>query len=65
MVSSLWMLVASSDDHSSVLSCWNIANVLNGDTEMAACCHLPGPVNTGKTHAQSDGVIIALGLGRP
>lgn len=65
MILGQWILVASSDDDSSVLSCWSIPKVLQGDIEIVATCHLPGPVNTAKTLEQSDGAIIALRLGQP
>ncbi|KAF7976563.1 hypothetical protein HWV62_6229 [Athelia sp. TMB] len=65
IVLSQWMLVASSDNHSSVMSCWDISKALQGDTKPVSTWYLPGPVHTGKTHAQSSGVIVALGLGRP
>ncbi|KAJ7163907.1 hypothetical protein C8R43DRAFT_989131 [Mycena crocata] len=62
LVSSIWLFVASSDNHSSKISCWNISLVSKGNEKPLAEAYLPGQVKTGKLEVQGPGIVLALGL---
>lgn len=63
LVSGTWLFVASSDDHSSKISCWSLSRIYQGHKEPLAEAYLPGQVKTGKLEVQDSGVVLALGLG--
>ncbi|KAJ6530911.1 hypothetical protein DFH09DRAFT_1409561 [Mycena vulgaris] len=63
LVTGSWLFVASSDNHISKISCWDLSLVFQGYTESLAEAYLPGQVKTGKLEIQDCGVILALGLG--
>ncbi|KAJ7490738.1 hypothetical protein FB451DRAFT_1552360 [Mycena latifolia] len=62
-VAGSWLFVASSDNHSSKLSCWDLSLFFQGYVEPVAEAYLPGQVKTGKLEIQDSGVVLALGLG--
>ncbi|KAJ7481477.1 hypothetical protein FB451DRAFT_129695 [Mycena latifolia] len=63
LVAGTWLFVASSDNHISKISCWDLSLVFQGYTEPLAEAYLPGHVKTGKLEVQDSGVVLALGLG--
>ncbi|KAJ6492782.1 hypothetical protein C8R47DRAFT_422002 [Mycena vitilis] len=63
LVAGSWLFVASSDNHVSKISCWDLSLVFQGYTEPIAEAYLPGQVQTAKLEVQSTGVVLALGLG--
>ncbi|KAJ6590932.1 hypothetical protein DFH09DRAFT_190435 [Mycena vulgaris] len=63
LVAGTWLFVASSDDHNSKISCWDLSLVFQGSLEPLAEAYLPGQVKTGKVEVQDSGVVLALGLG--
>ncbi|KAJ7092389.1 hypothetical protein B0H15DRAFT_799543 [Mycena belliarum] len=62
LVSGSWLFVASSDNHVSKISCWDLSLVFQGYTEPLAEAFLPGQVRTARLEVQASGIIIALGL---
>ncbi|KAJ7510506.1 hypothetical protein B0H11DRAFT_1191852 [Mycena galericulata] len=62
-VAGSWLFVASSDNHNSKISCWDLSLVFQGYREPLVEAYLPGQVKTGKLEVQSSGVVLALGLG--
>ncbi|KAJ7163897.1 hypothetical protein C8R43DRAFT_989117 [Mycena crocata] len=62
LVSGSWLFVASSDNHSSKISCWNLSFVSQGSKKPLAEAYLPGQVKTGKVEVQDCGIVLALGL---
>ncbi|KAJ7084032.1 hypothetical protein B0H15DRAFT_849841 [Mycena belliarum] len=58
-----WLFVASSDNHTSKISCWDMSLVFQGYTEPIAEAYLPGQVKTGELEIQNSGIVLALGLG--
>lgn len=62
LVNGRWLIVASSDNYVSKLSCWDMSLVSTGSVKPSAECFLPGRVNTVKLEVQSNGVVIALGI---
>jgi hypothetical protein len=63
LVSGTWLFVASSDDHCSKISCWDLSLVRQGNKEPLAEAYLPGQVKTGKLEVQGSQIVLALGLG--
>ena len=63
LVAGRWLFVASSDNSSSKISCWDLSSVFRGSTEPLAEAYLPGQVKTGKLEVQQSGIVLALGLG--
>ncbi|KAJ7130292.1 hypothetical protein C8R44DRAFT_978415 [Mycena epipterygia] len=63
LVAGTWLFVASSDNHSSKISCWDLSMVSQGVVEPLAEAYLPGQVKTGKLEVQDSGIVLALGLG--
>ncbi|KAJ6530909.1 hypothetical protein DFH09DRAFT_1409553 [Mycena vulgaris] len=63
LVAGSWLFVASSDNQTSKLSCWDLSLVFRGHTKPLAEAYLPGQVKTGKLEIQDCGVVMALGLG--
>ncbi|KAF7319516.1 hypothetical protein HMN09_00290800 [Mycena chlorophos] len=59
LVAGTWLLVASSNDCESKLSCYDLAVKPTQGTTHA---YLPGRVRTAKAEIQEDGVVLALGL---
>ncbi|KAF7319512.1 hypothetical protein HMN09_00290300 [Mycena chlorophos] len=56
LVAGTWLLVASSNDRESQLSCYDLA------TPGTTHAYLPGCVRTAKAEIQDDGIVLALGL---
>ncbi|KAJ7613759.1 hypothetical protein DFH06DRAFT_1369377 [Mycena polygramma] len=63
LINGSWLLVASSDNHVSKISCWDLSLVFQGYTEPIAEAYLPGQVKTAQVQVQDTGVVLALGLG--
>ncbi|KAJ7130294.1 hypothetical protein C8R44DRAFT_64037 [Mycena epipterygia] len=63
LVAGTWLFVASSDNHSSKISCWDLSMVFQGVIEPLTEAYLPGQVKTGKLEVQDSGIVLALGLG--
>ncbi|KAJ7672193.1 hypothetical protein DFH06DRAFT_1319619 [Mycena polygramma] len=63
LVNGTWLFVASSDNHCSKISCWELSLVFQGFTEPLAEAYLPGRVKTAKLEVQACGIVLALGLG--
>jgi hypothetical protein len=63
LVAGTWLFVASSDNHTSKISCWHLSSVFLGSKDPVAEAYLPGQVNTGKLEVQDSGIVLALGLG--
>ncbi|KAF7335416.1 F-box domain-containing protein [Mycena venus] len=63
LVAGTWLFVASSDNHISKISCWDLTSVFQGHREPLTEAYLPGQVKTGKLEVQDSGVVLALGLG--
>ncbi|KAJ7704421.1 hypothetical protein B0H17DRAFT_10931 [Mycena rosella] len=63
LVAGTWLFVASSDDHISKISCWDLSLVFEGYIEPLVEAYLPGQVKTGKLEVQDSGIVLALGLG--
>ncbi|KAJ6485646.1 hypothetical protein C8R45DRAFT_930749 [Mycena sanguinolenta] len=63
LVAGKWLFVASSDNSSSKISCWDLSCIFQGSIEPLAEAYLPGQVKTGKLEVQQSGVVLALGLG--
>ncbi|KAF8177079.1 hypothetical protein K438DRAFT_1939150 [Mycena galopus ATCC 62051] len=62
LVAGSWLFVASSDNHVSKISCWNLLSVFGGCKEPLAEAYLPGQVKTAKLEVQDSGIVLALGL---
>ena len=66
LVNGTWLLAASSDATTSVLSLWSVKTVLASSAEKpaqtAAEVYLHGSVNSGKVFAQGEDVSIALDI---
>ncbi|KAJ7928791.1 hypothetical protein B0H13DRAFT_964871 [Mycena leptocephala] len=63
LVAGTWLFVASSDNHTSKISCWHLSSVFLGSKDPVAEAYLPGQVKTGKLEVQDSGIVLALGLG--
>ncbi|KAJ7760687.1 hypothetical protein DFH07DRAFT_957522 [Mycena maculata] len=63
LVAGIWLFVASSDNHISKITCWDLSLVFQGSKEPLAEAYLPGQVKTGEMEMQDSGVVLALGLG--
>ncbi|KAJ7602554.1 hypothetical protein DFH06DRAFT_1152737 [Mycena polygramma] len=63
LVNGSWLFVASSDNHVSKISCWDLSLVFQGYTEPIAEAYLSGQVKTAQVQVQDTGVVLALGLG--
>ncbi|KAJ7703914.1 hypothetical protein B0H17DRAFT_39004 [Mycena rosella] len=63
LVSGNWLFVASSDNHISKISCWDLSLLFQGYVEPIAEAYLPGQVKTAQVEVQAAGVVLALGLG--
>ncbi|KAJ7704433.1 hypothetical protein B0H17DRAFT_1039655 [Mycena rosella] len=63
LIAGTWLFVASSDNHVSKISCWDLSLVFQGYIEPLAEAYLPGQVKTGKLEVQASGIVLALGLG--
>lgn len=60
VVAGTWLFVASSDNHSSKISCWDLSMVFRGFIEPLAEAYLPGQVKTGKLEVQDSGIVLAV-----
>lgn len=58
-----WLFVASSDNHVSKITCWDLSLVFQGCEDPLAEAYLPGQVKTGKLEVHDSGAVLALGLG--
>ncbi|KAJ7116524.1 hypothetical protein C8R44DRAFT_879890 [Mycena epipterygia] len=58
-----WLFVASSDDDTSKISCWDLSLLFQGYREPIAEAYLPGKVETAHIEVQASGIVIAMGLG--
>ncbi|KAF7302049.1 F-box domain-containing protein [Mycena indigotica] len=63
LVASRWLFVASSDNYVSIIACWDILSLFDGDLSTIALAYLPGRVQTGHLEIQGSQIVIALGLG--
>lgn len=63
LVAGSWLFVASSDNHVSKITCWDMSSVFQNYMEPIAEAYLPGQVKTAQLEIQDSGIVVALGLG--
>ncbi|KAJ6578650.1 hypothetical protein DFH09DRAFT_1310634 [Mycena vulgaris] len=63
LISGSWLFVASSDNHVSKISCWDLSLLFQGYPEPIAEAYLPGQVRTAQLEVQDSGIVLAFGLG--
>jgi hypothetical protein len=64
LIAGRWLLVASSDSHTSRLCCFDTSRLAES-TKPATECFFAGRIQTGDVEVQSDGIVIALGVDHP
>ncbi|KAJ6578630.1 hypothetical protein DFH09DRAFT_1448695 [Mycena vulgaris] len=62
LVSGSWLFVASSDNHVSKISCWDLSLFFQGYPEPIAKAYLPEQVRTARLEVQDSGIVLAFGL---
>ncbi|KAJ7748074.1 hypothetical protein B0H16DRAFT_911000 [Mycena metata] len=63
LVAGSLLFVASSDNHVSKITCWDMSSVFQNYMEPIAEAYLPGQVKTAQLEIQDSGIVVALGLG--
>jgi hypothetical protein len=64
-VTERWLLVASSDNYISRLSCFDASLAFSSSPEPLAECYFEGLIKTACAEVQDDHIIVSIGAGHP